>query len=80
MIKISFHTWLFRVIEIDAGGYTLRALVKINFFTYKVCLISPGTDLPGEWALLALGFFPRTFETDFMYYRALSKAEKRNAL
>ena len=21
----------------------------------KVCLISPGTDLPGEWALLALG-------------------------
>ena len=24
----------------------------------KVCLISPGTDLPGEWALLALGSFP----------------------
>ena len=23
----------------------------------KVCLISPGTDLPGEWALLALGSF-----------------------
>ena len=26
--------------------------------TDKVCLISPGTDLPGEWALLALGSFP----------------------
>ena len=26
--------------------------------TCKVCLISPGTDLPGEWALLALGSFP----------------------
>ena len=24
----------------------------------KVCLISPGTDLPGEWVLLALGSFP----------------------
>ena len=24
----------------------------------KVCLVSPGTDLPGEWALLALGSFP----------------------
>ena len=24
----------------------------------KVCLISPGTDLPGKWALLALGSFP----------------------
>ena len=24
----------------------------------KVCLISPGTDLPREWALLALGSFP----------------------
>ena len=24
----------------------------------KVCLISPGTHLPGEWALLALGSFP----------------------
>ena len=24
----------------------------------KICLISPGTDLPGEWALLALGSVP----------------------
>ena len=37
----------------------------INHTACKVCLISPGTDLPGEWALLALGLFPRTFETDF---------------
>ena len=29
-----------------------------NFLPYKVCLISPGTDLPGEWALLALGSVP----------------------
>ena len=28
------------------------------FAPNKVCLISPGTDLPGEWALLALGSFP----------------------
>ena len=26
--------------------------------TSKVCLISPGTDPPGEWALLALGSVP----------------------
>ena len=32
------------------------SLIVIRF--RKVCLISPGTDLPGEWALLALGSFP----------------------
>ena len=34
-------------------------LVQIgDHIYYEVCLISPGTDLPGEWGLLALGSFP----------------------
>ena len=35
-----------------------NSAVILHFTGTKVCLISPGTDLPGEWALLALGSFP----------------------
>ena len=40
---------------VDSRGFGLK--IRLDFST-KVCLISPGTDLPGEWALLALGSFP----------------------
>ena len=31
---------------------------KMYHISNKICLISPGTDLPGEWPLLALGSVP----------------------
>ena len=43
---------------IACGGTTYFTQWHLVFLNCKVCLISPGTDLPGEWALLALGSFP----------------------
>ena len=46
----------------DSGNYTHTHQTKNTEFSVatisKVCLISPGTDLPGECALLALGSVP----------------------
>ena len=37
----------------------------------KVCLISPGTDLPGDWGLLALGSFPGLLSQTLQGFRIL---------
>ena len=50
-----------RVLSMSPSLMVIYHIGKVFTFTQddcKVCLISPGTDLPGEWALLALGSVP----------------------
>ena len=51
-VRRNSDIWNFRLYG------TFLAGPERNGISYKVCLISPGTDLPGEWALLALGSVP----------------------
>ena len=56
VLVVNFSdTWSFRLY---GQLYQDKTVDHISETLYKVCLISPGTDLPGEWALLALGSFP----------------------